>query len=46
MYKGAITCDCDQKFYYETIRDYVICINCEKRYDLTNTQVKDKKVGD
>jgi hypothetical protein len=47
MKKGNIKCECGQEFYYETIRDYVVCIKCGKRYELKLELSEDKdEVGD
>lgn len=47
MKKGNIKCECGQVFYYETIRNYVLCIKCGKRHDI-KLEVMDEKdeVGD
>lgn len=49
MKKGNIKCECGQDFYYETIRDYVICISCGKRYEFKVEVIDEKdeeKAGD
>jgi len=47
MKKGNIICECGQEFYYETIRDYVVCIKCGERHELKLDSSEDKdEVGD
>ena len=47
MKKGNITCECGQEFYYETIRDYVVCIKCGKSHELKLEPSEDiDEVGD
>jgi len=37
---GTINCECRQSFDFETVRNKISCINCEKEYDVTNFPVK------
>lgn len=53
MHKGTISCECGQEFYYETIKNYIYCINCGKEYyvkeDIVDLYIKDEakaKEGD
>ncbi|WP_167792032.1 hypothetical protein [Soehngenia longivitae] len=47
MKKGNIKCECGQEFYYETIRDFVVCIKCGKRHELKIEFLEDiGEVGD
>lgn len=32
MKYGTISCTCGQEFYFETIREEVRCIKCNKKY--------------
>lgn len=32
MRYGNIKCECGQEFYFETRRDSIYCINCDKEY--------------
>lgn len=38
---GYIKCDCGQDFYFETVRDNVACINCDKEYDVSGYPEKE-----
>lgn len=45
MRGGVIKCDCGQEFYFETIRDCIACIKCEKIHDVKSFPIKEEEVG-
>jgi len=36
MRHGTIGCSCGQRFYFETHREKIACISCNKEHDLSD----------
>ena len=45
MRYGQINCECGQQFYFEANRDKVMCIDCNKEYDISDYPVKEDEDG-
>ena len=43
MRQGTIGCSCGQSFYFETHRDKIACISCNKEHDLSDFPGKKEK---
>ena len=41
MRYGQINCECGQQFYFEANRNRIMCINCDKEYDISDYPVKE-----
>lgn len=35
MRYGNISCECGQSFYFETEMDSIRCLNCQKKFDVS-----------
>ena len=48
MKYGIIKCECGKEFYFETMRDTINCIDCNKEYDVSEYPEKGEtpKEGD
>lgn len=44
MRHGVINCNCGQQFYFETVNDEIVCINCKKIHDVTSYPEKTEPI--
>lgn len=45
MREGHIKCDCGQEFYFETTKDCIACIKCNKIHDVKSFPIKEVEAG-
>ena len=45
MRRGIIKCDCGQEFYFETTKDCIACIKCEKIHDIKSLPIEEVENG-
>lgn len=46
MYKGIKKCTCGKEFYFETVRDTVVCLYCDEIHDVTSYYTVEESQGD